>query len=59
MDENQQEIIQVGPAVSDAPLPDAAIQEIHAGLLIPNAAAIHSMAREIRKGRGVPNPDAI
>ncbi len=42
-----------------APLSDADIEEIHDGLLVPNAKAIHSMAREIRKWRGVPNPDAV
>ena len=41
------------------PLSDYAIQMIHAGLEIPNARAIHSMAREIRKWRGEPNPDLI
>ena len=41
-----------------APLSDEDIAKIHAGLLIPNAKAIHSMAREIRKWRGEPNPDA-
>jgi hypothetical protein len=41
------------------PLSDYDIQMIHAGLMIPNAEAIHSMAREIRKWRGVENPDSI
>jgi hypothetical protein len=42
-----------------APLSDAEIELIHAGLAIPSAANIHSMAREIRKWRGVPDPDEI
>ena len=41
------------------PLSDYTIQMIHAGLLIPNEKAIHSMSREIRKWRGEPNPDMI
>jgi len=41
------------------PLSDYDIQMIHAGLLIPNAKDILSMSREIRKWRGVPNPDLI
>jgi hypothetical protein len=41
------------------PLSDYDIQMIHAGLLIPNAQAILSMSREIRKWRGEPNPDLI
>lgn len=45
--------------VPPAPLSDYDIQMIHAGLLIPNKKAIHSMSREIRKWRGVPNPDLI
>jgi hypothetical protein len=40
-------------------LSDYDIQMIHAGLLIPSEKAIHSMAREIRKRRGVPNPDSV
>lgn len=40
-------------------LSDYAIQMIHSGLLIPNSNAIRKMAREIRKWRGVPNPDLI
>jgi hypothetical protein len=47
------------PFTPPEPLSDGAIAEIHAGLLIPNASAIHSMAREIRKWRGVPDPDAV
>lgn len=34
------------------------IQMIHAGLLVPNTKAIHSMSREIRKWRGEKDPDA-
>jgi hypothetical protein len=45
--------------VPPAPLSDFAIQQIHAGLMIPNPEAIRSMAREIRKWRGDPNPDSI
>jgi hypothetical protein len=41
------------------PLPDLLIEEIHSGLAIPSSENIHSMAREIRKWRGVPNPDSI
>jgi len=40
-------------------LSDGEIAEIHSGLLLPNREAIHSMAREIRKWRGVQDPDAI
>jgi hypothetical protein len=40
-------------------LSDYDIQMIHNGLLIPNRNAILSMSREIRKWRGVPNPDLI
>jgi hypothetical protein len=52
------------PGVSDTttgpePLSDASIQEIHCGLRIPNEKAIVSMSREIRKWRGMPNPDLI
>lgn len=42
-----------------SPLSDADIALIHNGLLIPNERSIQSMAREIRKWRGVPNPDLI
>ncbi len=41
------------------PLSDYDIQMIHAGLLIPNAKAVLSMSREIRRWRGEPNPDSI
>lgn len=41
------------------PLSDFTIQQIHAGLLIPYQAAIIEMAREIRKCRGVKNPDLV
>jgi hypothetical protein len=40
-------------------LSDTDIAQIHSGLLIPNAKAILSMSREIRKWRGVENPDLI
>jgi hypothetical protein len=40
-------------------LSDYAIQMIHAGLVIPNADAILSMSREIRKFRGVKDPDLL
>ena len=40
-------------------LSDYAIQMIHAGLMLPNEAAIRSMSREIRKWRGVKDPDEI
>lgn len=42
-----------------AELTDYEIQMIHAGLLIPNARAILSMSREIRKWRGEKNPDLV
>jgi hypothetical protein len=45
---------QTGPP---AELSDFEINQIHAGLMIPSEKAIHSMAREIRKWRGVPDPD--
>lgn len=47
------------PPAPPEPLSDTEIQLIHAGLAIPNPEAIHSMAREIRKWRGEPNPDAV
>ncbi len=62
MDEEFPKIVVVKPGESftpPEPLSDCAIQMIHAGLEIPNATAIRSMAREIRKWRGVPNPDLI
>ena len=62
MDEEFPKIVAVEPGqvfTPPAPLSDYAIQMIHAGLEVPNAMAIHSMAREIRKWRGVPNPDLI
>ena len=62
MDEDCPKIIAVKPGESftpPEPLSDYTIQMIHAGLLIPNKKAIHSMAREIRKWRGVSNPDLI
>lgn len=40
-------------------LSDYDIQMIHAGLLIPSEKAIHSMSREIRKWRGVSDPDSV
>lgn len=50
-----------GPLPSERPelVSDADIALIHCGLLIPNEKAIHSMSREIRKWRGVPDPDLI
>lgn len=42
-----------------APLSDYQVQMIHAGLMRPGLEAIRSMAREIRKWRGVPDPDLI
>lgn len=42
-----------------AELSDFALQQIHAGLVIPNASAILSMSREIRKWRGDKDPDLI
>lgn len=40
-------------------LSDYDIQMIHSGLLLPNEKGIHSMAREIRKWRGVEDPDGV
>lgn len=42
-----------------AELSDYDIQMIHAGLLIPSAESILSMSREIRKWRGVEDPDLL
>ena len=41
------------PFVPPEPLSEYEIQMIHAGLLIPSLKQVHSMAREIRKWRGV------
>lgn len=57
--QQQRAVITDGVGMPPAPLSDYAIQMIHSGLLIPNAAAIRSMAREIRKWRGVADPDAV
>ncbi len=48
-----------GAPASPPELPDFEIQLIHAGLMIPNEHAVRSMAREIRKWRGEPDPDLI
>lgn len=57
-EDNAPNVIHIGPP--DLPdLSDYTIGLIHAGLEIPNEAAIRSMAREIRKWRGISNPDAI
>ena len=53
------EVIHVEPGLDWSPLSDFAIAEIHAGLETPNQQAARRMAREIRKWRGVPNPDEI
>ena len=53
------EVIHVEPELDWSPLSDFAIAEIHAGLEIPNKQVGRRMAREIRKWRGVPNPDEI
>ena len=59
-DEKQSNEIWIGGETGPpAPLSDYDIEMIHTGLLIPNEKAIHSMAREIRKWRGVANPDAV
>ena len=47
------------PPPAPAQLSDEDIKHIHTGQLIPNPQAIHSMAREIRKWRGEPNPDSV
>lgn len=47
------------PITPPPELSDFEIGQIHAGLMIPNAKAIRSMAREIRKWRGNPNPDSL
>lgn len=44
---------------SGLPLTDYSIQLIHNGLMIPTPSAVKSMAREIRKWRGVPDPDLL
>jgi len=62
MDDKFPKIVAVKPGEAftpPEPLSDYAIQMIHAGLEIPNPESIRSMAREIRKWRGVPNPDLI
>ncbi len=48
----------VEPGLNWSPLPDAEIEEIHDGLLVPNEQSIRRMALEIRKWRGAPDPDA-
>ena len=47
------------PFTPPAELSDYDLQMIHAGLLIPNEKAVHSMSREIRKWRGVKDPDGV
>lgn len=47
------------PITPPKELSDFDIGQIHAGLMIPSPASIKSMAREIRKWRGIPNPDLI
>ncbi len=57
---SSRQIVEAGSAfVPPEPLPDETIRMIHAGLLIPSAASILSMSREIRKWRGDPHPDSI
>lgn len=54
--------VAIKPGESFAPpaeLSNFAIGQIHAGLLIPNGQSIKSMSREIRKWRGIENPDSI
>jgi hypothetical protein len=57
-DSEKPKIVVIGDLAHE-PLSDADIAEIHDGLLIPNEKAIHSMAREIRKWRGVEDPDGV
>jgi len=40
-------------------LSDVDIEKIRTHLMVPNERAIESMAREIRKRRGILNPDEI
>lgn len=47
------------PEKKEPELSDYQIQMIHAGLMIPSEKAIISMSREIRKWRGVKEPDSI
>lgn len=47
------------PVTPPEELSNYQIQMIHAGLMIPNGKAIHSMSREIRKWRGEKDPDLI
>lgn len=47
------------PFTPPAELSDYDIHMIHAGLMIPSPKGIHSMSREIRKWRGVKNPDLL
>jgi hypothetical protein len=42
-----------------SPLTDTELELITSGLLIPTQAMAKSMAHELRKLRGVPNPDSI
>lgn len=51
------EVVVIGPPLKE--LSDYDLQMIHDGLLVPNEQSIKSMAREIRKWRGVPNPDSL
>jgi hypothetical protein len=62
MEDDEPEVMPVMPGqpfTPPEPLSDYDIQMIHAGLLVPNAKAILSMSREIRKWRGVVNPNAV
>ena len=59
MAENDKPKVVVLGHLGHEPLSDADIAMIHNGLLIPNETAIHSMAREIRKWRGMEDPDSV
>lgn len=55
-------IVPVYPGQAHTPpaeLSNDDINMIHARLMIPGAEDIHSMSREIRKWRGIENPDAL
>lgn len=61
MSDDNQNVVEV-PSLGEQellPLSDAAIRLIHNGLLIPSQGAAKSMAHELRRWRGDPNPDSV
>ncbi len=54
-----QVVVRTAKFTPPAELSDYAIGQIHAGLLIPSEESILSMSREIRKWRGVKDPDMV